>query len=155
MKEPEEIVEARVVALIAAAMPSVQVVGALSPVEEDQKSVEDTSVSVFVDLAEQSLDFRGPNVPLVLSVRATVHFANADEATGAGFRDACRALRSALIPLLGDGCAALDCDGFSCDAFVLNSTATSFDADAELGGMAKTYTATVKGRYTQKEQANG
>ena len=88
MKEPEEIVEARVVALIAAAMPSVQVVGALSPVEEDQKSVEDTSVSVFVDLAEQSLDFRGPNVPLVLSVRATVHFANADEATGAGFRDA-------------------------------------------------------------------
>ena len=151
MKEPEEIVEARVVALIAAAMPSVQVVGALSPVEEDQKIVEDTSVSVFVDLAEQSLDFRGPNVPLVLSVRATVHFANSDEATGAGFRDACRALRAALLPLLGDGCAALDGDGFSCDAFILNSTATSFDADAELGGMAKTYTATVNGRYTEKE----
>lgn len=151
MKEPEEIVEARIVALIAAAMPSVQVVGALSPVAEDQKLVEDTSVSVFVDLAEQSLDFRGPNVPIVLSVRSTVHFANADEATGAGFRDACRALRAALLPLLGDGCSALDVDGFSCDAFVLNSTATSFDADAELGGMAKTYTATVKGRYTEKE----
>ncbi len=152
MMEPEEIVEARVVALIAAALPSVQVVGALAPVAEDPKRAEDTSVSVFVDLAEQSLDFTGPNVPLVLSVRATVHFANADEATGAGFRDACRALRAALLPLLGDGCAALDGDGFSCDAFVLNSTATSFDADAELGGMAKTYTATVNGRYTPKEQ---
>lgn len=151
MKEPEEIVEARIVALIAASMPHVQVVGALAPVDEGQKHSDDTSVSVFVDLAEQTIDFIGPNVPLVLSVRATVHFANADEATGAGFRDACRALRAALLPLLGDGCAALDGDGFSCDAFVLNSTATSFDADAEPGGMAKTYTATVNGRYTPKE----
>lgn len=154
MMEPEEIVEARVVALIAAALPSMQVVGALAPVAEGPKRADDTSVSVFVDLAGQSLDFTGPNVPLVLSVRATVRFANADEATGAGFRDACRALRAALLPLLGDGCAALDGDGFSCDAFVLNSTETSFDADAdaELGGMAKTYTATVNGRYTPKEQ---
>lgn len=152
MKEPEEIVEARIVALLSAALPSVQVVGALTPVAENPKTAGDTSVSVFVDLAEQPLDLTGPNVPLVLSVRATVHFANADEATGAGFRDLCRTVRSALLPLLGDGCAALDGDGWSCDAFVLGSTSTSFDADAELGGMAKTYNATVSGRYTAKEQ---
>ncbi len=152
MKEPEEIVEARIVALLAAALPSVQVVGALTPVAGNPKTAGDTSVSVFVDLAEQPLDLTGPNVPLVLSVRATVHFADADEATGAGFRDACRAVRAALLPLLGDGCAALDGNGWSCDAFVLGSTSTSFDAGADLGGMAKTYNATVSGRYTEKEQ---
>lgn len=151
MKEPEEIIEARVVALLSAALPSVQVVGALTPVEDDPKRSDDTFVSVFVDLAEQSLDFIGPNVPLAFSVRATMHFADADDPTGAGFRDACRALRAALLPLLGDGCAALDGDGFSCDAFIINSTSTTFDADADLGGMAKTYTATVNGRFTQQE----
>lgn len=153
MKEPEEIVEARIVALLAAALPSVQVVGALTPVEEGtEKTAGDTSVSVFVDLADQPLDFTGPNVPLAFSVRATAHFARPDDASGAGFRDLCRALRAALLPLLGDGCGALDGDGFSCDAFVLGSTSTSFDADADLGGMAKTYNATVSGRYTEKEQ---
>lgn len=151
MKEPEEIVEARIVALLSAALPSVQVVGALTPVADDPRRSDDTFVSVFVDLAEQSLDFIGPNVPLALSVRATVHFADADDPTGAGFRDACRAFRSALLPLLGDGCGALGGDGFLCDAFVLNSTSTAFDADAELGGMAKTYSATVSGRFTSKE----
>ena len=151
MKEPEEIVEARIVALLSAALPSVKVVGALTPVEDDAKTADDTSVSVFVDLAEQSIDFIGPDVPILLSARATVHFANADEATGAGFRDICRAVRTALIPFLGDGCGALDGDGFLCDAFVLNSTSTAFDADAEFGGMAKTYSATVSGRFTSKE----
>lgn len=148
MKEPEEVVEAKVAALVAAALPSVQVVGALSPVGDAPKSSADTSVSVFVDLAEQSLDFAGPNVPIRLSVRATVHFASADDAGGAGFRDACRAVRAALLPLLGDGCAALSADGFECDAFTLDSTSTSFDGDADLGGMAKAYNATVCGRIT-------
>lgn len=151
MKEPEEIVEARLIALVAAALPGVKVVGALSPVDGVERTVADTSVSIFVDLAEQSLDFTGPNLPIALSARVSVHFANADDASGAGFRDTCRAVRAALLPLLGDGCAALDADGFECDAFTLDATSTAFDADADVGGMAKTYTATVKGRYTAKE----
>ena len=118
MKEPEEIVEARIVALLSAALPSVQVVGALTPVADDPRRSDDTFVSVFVDLAEQSLDFIGPNVPLVFSVRATVHFANADEATGAGFRDACRAIRAALLPLLGDGCGDFGTDAGGLGGFV-------------------------------------
>ena len=151
MKEPEEIVEARLIALVAAALPGVKVVGALSPVDVAERTVADTSVSIFVDLAEQSLDFTGPNLPIALSARASVHFANADDASGAGFRDTCRAVRAALLPLLGDGCAALDADGFECDAFTLDATSTTFDADSDVGGMAKTYTATVKGRHTAKE----
>lgn len=151
MKEPEEIVEARLMEVVAAALPGVKVVGALSPVDVAERTVADTSVSIFVDLAEQSLDFTGPNLPIALSARVGVHFANADDASGAGFRDTCRAVRAALLPLLGDGCAALDADGFECDAFTLDATSTTFDADADVGGMAKTYTATVKGRYTAKE----
>lgn len=151
MKEPEEIVEARLMEVVAAALPGVRVVGALSPVDGAERTVSDTSVSIFVDLAGQSLDFKGPNLPITLSVRASVHFANADDASGAGFRDVCRAVRSALLPLLGDGCAALDADGFECDAFTLDSTSTSFDADTDVGGMAKTYNATVSGRMTGKE----
>lgn len=151
MKEPEEIVEARLIEVVAAALPEVRVVGALSPVDGAARAVADTSVSIFVDLAGQPLDFTGPNLPVELSVRASVHFANADDASGAGFRDACRAVRAALRQLLGDGCAALDADGFACDAFTLDSTSTSFDADAEVGGMAKTYNATVSGRMTGKE----
>ena len=151
MKEPEEIVEAGLVEVVSAALPGVKVVGALSPVDDAVRTVADTSVSVFVDLAEQSLDFTGPNLPIALSARVSVHFANADDASGAGFRDTCRAVRAALLPLLGDGCAALDADGFECDAFTLDATSTAFDADPDVGGMAKTYTATVKGRYTAKE----
>lgn len=149
MTEPEETVEAKLIELVSAALPGVKVVGALSPVAADsERTVADTSVSIFVDLAGQGLDFTGPNLPITLSVRATVHFANADDPSGAGFRDSCRALRTALLPLLGDGCAALSADGFECDAFVLDSTSTSFDADSDVGGMAKTYNATVSGRTT-------
>lgn len=151
MKEPEEIVEARLIELVSAALPDVQVVGALSPVDGAERTAADTSVSIFVDLAGQSLDFRGANLPVELSARVSVHFANADDASGAGFRDTCRAVRSALLPLLGDGCSALGADGFECDAFVLDSTSTTFDTDAETGGMAKTYNATVSGRMTGKD----
>ncbi len=151
MKEPEEIVEAGLIEVVSAALPGVKVVGALSPADDAVRTVADTSVSIFVDLAEQSLDFTGPNLPMTLSARMCVHFANADDASGAGFRDTCRALRAALLPLLGDGCAALNADGFECDAFTLDSTSTSFDTDADTGGMAKTYSATVSGRTTRKD----
>lgn len=155
MIEPEEIIEAKIAALVAAALPSVDVIGALSPVPEgEQKNSPDTYVSVFADIASQDLDFQGPGVPFAYSVRVTVHYANADDATGVGFRDACRAVRSALAALLGDGCAALDGNGFSCDAFMLTSTSTALDANAENGGIAKTYNATVNGRFTPEQETN-
>ena len=152
MTEPEEVIEARIVALLAEAAPEIDVIGALTPVPEgEQKNSPDTYISVFADVASQDLDYRGGGVPFTCSIRVTVHYSTADDATGAGFRDACRSVRSALAALMGDGCSALDGGGFSCDAFTLGSTSTAVDADAELGGMAKTYNATVNGRFTQQE----
>ena len=153
MIEPEEIIEAKLVALLAAALPDVDVIGALSPVPEgEQKLSPDTYVSVLADIASQDLDWKGPGVPCTYSVRVVVHYANADDKSGAGFRDSCRAVRSALVPLLGDGCAALDGDGFSCDAFTLDSTNTSQDFAADSGGMVKTYNATVNGRFNPQQE---
>jgi len=151
MTEPEEIIEAKIVALLADALPSVDVIGALSPVSDgEQKLSPDTYVAVFADVASQDLDWRGPGVPFTYSVRVAVHYANADSACGAGFRDACRAVRSTLVMLLGDGCSALDGDGFECDGFTLDSTNTSQDFAAENGGMTKTYNATVTGRHKKE-----
>ena len=153
MIEPEEIIEAKLVALLAAALPDVDVIGALSPVPEgEQKLSPDTYVSVFADIASQGIDWTGPGTPFAYSVRIVVHYANADDKSGAGFRDSCRAVRAALAPLLGDGCAALDGDGFSCDAFTLDSTNTSQDFAADSGGMVKTYNATVNGRFNPQQE---
>ena len=153
MVEPEEIIEAKLVALLAAALPDVDVIGALSPVPEgEQKFSPDTYVSVFADVASQDLDWKGPGVPCTYAVRVVVHYANADDKSGAGFRDSCRAVRAALAPFLGDGCAALDGDGFSCDAFMLDSTNTSQDFAADFGGMVKTYNATVNGRFNPQQE---
>lgn len=153
MTEPEEIIEARLVALLSDALPSVDVIGALSPVPEgEQKLSPDTYVAVFADVASQDIDWQGPGVPFTYSVRVAVHYANADSACGAGFRDACRAVRSALAGLLGDRCAALDGDGFECDAFTLDSTNTSQDFAADSGGMVKTYNATVNGRFNPQQE---
>ena len=159
MVEPEEVIEAKVVALLAAALQDVDVIGALSPVPEgEQKLSPDTYVSVFADIASQDLDWKGPGVPCTYSVRIVVHYANADDKSGAGFRDSCRAVRAALATLLGDGCAALDGDGFSCDAFILDGTTTALEALGDSEGMNKTYNATVTGRYnptTETEATNG
>lgn len=153
MVEPEEVIEAKLVALLAAALPDVDVIGALSPVPEgEQKLSPDTYVSVFADIASQNLDWKGPGLPCTYSVRVVVHYADADDKSGAGFRDSCRAVRAALVPLLGDGCAALDGDGFSCDAFTLDGTNTSQDFAADSGGMVKTYNATVKGRFNPQQE---
>lgn len=149
MTEPEEIIEARLIELVQGVLADVDVIGALSPVPDgEQKQSPDTYVSVFADLASQNLDWRGAGVPCTYAVRLTVHFAAADDATGAGFRDTCRKVRRALHALTGDGCMGLDGSGFSCDAFVLDSTSTAIDQDSESGGMAKTYNATVTGRFT-------
>lgn len=150
MTEPEEIIEAHLITILAAAVPSMDVVGALSAVPSgEQKLSADSYISVFVDVASQQIDWRGPGVPFTYSARVTIHFANADDASGAGFRDSCRSVRSALAPLLGDGCSALDGGGFSCDEFILDSTQTAMDADAETGGMAKTYSFTISGRLSE------
>ena len=156
MTEPEETIEAKLISALAAAVPAVDVIGALSAVPEgEQKLSADTYISVFVDVASQDLDWRGPHVPFTYSARVTVHYAHADDATGVGFRDTCRAVRAALSPLLGDGCAALSGDGFACDEFILNTTQTAMDTDAETGGMAKTYTFTISGRSSEVNTNQG
>lgn len=153
MIEPEEIIEAKLVAILAAALPDVDVSGALSSVPDgEQKLSSDTYVFVFADVASQDLDWKGPGIPCTYSVRVVVHYADADDKSGAGFRDSCRAVRAALVPLLGDGCAALDGDGFSCDAFTLDSTNTLHDFAADSGGMVKTYNATVNGRFNPQQE---
>lgn len=154
MKEPEEIIEARLIKLMQGVLADVDVIGALSPVPDgEQKQSPDTYVSVFVDLSSQNLDWRGGNVPCSFSARLTVHYANADDATGCGFRDTCRAVRTALFALTGDGCEDLNADGFKCDQFTLDSTST-IDEMSEVGGMAKTYNATLTGRITTRKEDN-
>ena len=61
--------------------------------EGEQKLSPDTYVSVFADVASQNLDWKGPGVPCSYSVRVVVHYANADDKSGAGFRDACAGSR--------------------------------------------------------------
>ena len=154
MKEPEEIIEARLIELVQGVLSDVDVIGAISPVPDgEQKQSPDTYVSVFVDLSSQNLDWRGGNVPCSFSARLTVHYANADDATGCGFRDTCRSVRNALFALTGDGCESLNTDGFKCDQFTLDSTST-VDEMAEIGGMAKTYNATLAGRITTRKEDN-
>ena len=155
MKEPEEIIEARMIELVQSALPDVDVIGALSPVPDgEQKQSPDTYVSVFVDLSSQNLDWRGAKVPCTFSARITVHYANADDATGCAFRDTCRSVRSALFALAGDACVGLNADGFKCDQFILDSTSTALDQELDSGGMAKTYNATIIGRITTRKEDN-
>ena len=154
MKEPEEIIESQLLTILAAAVPELDTIGALSPCEVgEEKLAADTHIDVFVDQSAQGIDWKGPGVPCTYSVRVAVHYARADDKTGEGFRNVCRCVRTTLSALLGDGCAALDGEGFYCDAFTLDSTSTTPDFASDEGGMSKTYNATVAGRYipTQEE----
>lgn len=152
MKEPEEIIEVAVIELLTAVLPDIDVIGALSPVPEgEQKKSPDTYIAVFVDLDGVVSAYKSPRMPSRYALKVTVHYANADDATGTGFRDTCRAVRNALICLGGDGCTGLNRDGMECDNFELESTETALDKDAEVGGIAKTYNATMTGRITDKE----
>lgn len=151
--EPEEIIEARLTELIAAAMPGWDVIGALAAAPEGRmKELPDTRVTVAVDVASQDLDWTGPGVPRTYTARVAVRCSNADDVTGGMFRDACRTVRDALRGLLGDGCAAMDAGGFSCDAFVLAGTETAQDLSADSGGSTKTYNATVTGRFKPQQE---
>ncbi|MBQ6140813.1 MAG: hypothetical protein IJI54_05950 [Kiritimatiellae bacterium] len=150
--EPEEIVEARLVTALQAALPGFVVVGVLSPFPAGTvKETPDTYVSVVVDIADQNIDWKGPG-PFTYSAGVTVHVADPDDPTGKTFRDMCRAVRAVLGGFLGDGCAALDGDGFSCDSFMLGATQTRRESVDNYTETAKTYPATLVGRYTPQTQ---
>lgn len=149
MIEPEETIEAKLVSALRAAVPEIDVIGALAPCEQGElKLAANSSISVYVDLASQDLDWVGPGVPCTYSTRIVLAVAFSDDKTGALFRDSARKVRGALAAFAGDGCAAMDGDGFECDAFIMDSTNTSLDAGDGSGVMKKTYNATVKGRFT-------
>jgi hypothetical protein len=153
MTEPEEIIESKLVALLAASGAGIDVLGALAPApSHTEKKSPDTYISVFVDQSSQDMDWEGPGVPCTYSARVGVHVSNADDKTGALFRDACRAVRGALAALTGDDCKTLGDDGFHCDSFVLGETQTALESFADSFGMAKTYNATVKGRFTPQTE---
>lgn len=156
MTEPEEIIEARFAALIAAAVPGVAVVGLLTPSEPGtEKTAPDTRISIAADVDEQSFDSRVANVPYRFTVRITVRVALADDASGILFRDTCRAVYGAIHGILGDGCSAVSADGFTCDGVVREPTATTIDTSAnnENSAWTKTYPLAVTGRYSEPPSA--
>jgi len=147
--EPEELIEASLVSRLASAC-TIPVEGVLTPASAGSvKSLSaDTFVGVKVDQSSQDGDY-AYRAPMTYSATATVHFALADDADGSSFRDECRAVRAALLALIGDRCSALNVsDAFVCDAFALDSTSTNFDG-GESPVYTKSYTATIKGRIIQ------
>lgn len=160
MIEPEEVIETKVVDILGAANPGFAAIGALAPSPEGTEKVAPLShIGVFADLAAQDLDWKGPGCPCTYSVRVAVRVAFADDKSGAKFRAACRVVRGALAALTGDGCAALDGDGFNCDAFLLDTTATTLGSIGDGEDQYKTYTATIHGRFipptNETEALNG
>lgn len=152
MKEPEEIIEELMVEVLSNALPDIDTIGALSPVPEgEQKKSADTYIAVFVDFEEPLNAYKSPLMPCTYSLRITVHYANADDATGAEFRDTCRAVRNVITSFCGDKCVNMNGNGFECDDFGLTNTQTALDQDADIGGIAKTYTVSLTGRITNKE----
>ena len=150
MKEPEEIIESQLLTILAAAVPELDTIGALTPCEVgEMKLSEHSNISIFVDL-----DFKGPGTPCHYTVRIVVKVAFDDDKDGHLFLTATRRVRAALNALTGDDCAAINSDGFRCSSFMLSPTNTTIDAADGSGAMSKTYNATVAGRYippTQEE----
>jgi len=148
MIEPEETIEAKLVYALRAAVPEIDVIGALAPCEQgDLKLAANSCISVFVDLASQDLDWIGPGVPCTYSARVVLKVDFSDDKTGALFRDSAHQVRGALAAFTGDGCAAMSGDGFACDEFIMDSTNTVLGAGDGSGAISKTYNATVKGRF--------
>jgi len=147
--EPEELLESALVTRLTYAC-SIPVEGVLAPVSAGTvKGLSaDTFVGVKVDQSSQDGDY-AYRAPMTYSATVTVHFSLADEASGASFRDECRAVRASLLALTGDGCSALDvASAFSCGEFLLDSTSTNFEG-GENPVYTKAYTATIKGRIIQ------
>ena len=151
--EPEERIEAAIVAILAAHC-TVAVEGALTPADEGSvRTIDDDSlVSVVVDQQSQDLDFRGNRVPHTYRAQVSIRYSMADDPNAAKFREECRRVRAALLSLTGDDCANLGADGFACDEFMIDSTSTTFEGGDNPCNV-KTYSATVKGRIinTQTE----
>ena len=151
--EPEERIEAAIVAILAAHC-TVAVEGALTPSDEGSvRTIDDDSlVSVVVDQQSQDLAFRGPRVPHTYRAQVSIRYSMADDPNAAKFREECRRVRAALLSLTGDDCANLGADGFACDEFMIDSTSTTFEGGDNPCNV-KTYSATVKGRIinTQTE----
>lgn len=151
--EPEERIEAAIVAILAAHC-TVAIEGALTPSDEGSvRTIDDDSlVSVVVDQQSQDLDFRGPRVPHTYRAQVSIRYSMADDPNAAKFREECRRVRAALLSLTGDDCANLGADGFACDEFMIDSTSTTFEGGDNPCNV-KTYSATVKGRIinTQTE----
>lgn len=151
--EPEERIEAALVAILAAHC-TVAVEGALTPADEGSvRTIDDDSiVSVVVDQQSQDLDFRGNRVPHTYRAQVSIRYSMADDPNAAKFREECRRVRAALLSLTGDDCANLGAEGFACDEFMIDSTSTTFEGGGNPCNV-KTYSATVKGRIinTQTE----
>ena len=149
--EPEERIEAAIVAILAAHC-TVAVEGALTPSDEGSvRTIDDDSlVSVVVDQQSQDLDFRGPRVPHTYRAQVSIHYSMADDPSAAKFREECRRVRAALLSLTGDDCVDLGADGFACDEFMVDSTSTTFEG-GENPCNVKSYTATLRGRVTNTE----
>lgn len=151
--EPEERIEAALVAILAAHC-TVAVEGALTPADEGSvRTIDDDSlVSVVVDQQSQDLDFRGNRVPHTYRAQVSIRYSMADDPNAAKFREECRRVRAALLSLTGDDCANLGAAGFACDEFMIDSTSTTFEGGDNPCNI-KTYSATVKGRIinTQTE----
>ena len=151
--EPEERIEAAIVAILAAHC-TVAVEGALTPSDDGSvRTIDDDSlVSVVVDQQSQDLDFRGPRVPHTYRAQVSVRYSMADDPNAAKFREECRRVRAAILSLTGDDCTNLRADGFACDEFMIDYTSTTFEGGDNPCNV-KTYSATVKGRIinTQTE----
>lgn len=155
MTEPEEIIEAHLVAALQAAEIPLEVVGALAVVDPGEEKIAPLSyVGVAVDVTSQDIDWKGPGCPYTYSARIAVRVAFADDPTGVIFRDTARLVRSAIAPFQGDGCSGLDGDGFSCDEFLLDGTTTTLETMGEGEGMSKAYSATVIGRFNNNTNNN-
>jgi len=152
--EPEELLEASIVALLAASC-TIPVEGMVAPATEGTAKhlTADTFVGVKVDQASQDGDYTH-RAPMTYAATVTVHYALADDADGSGFRDECRRVRAALSALCGDGCSAVDvANAFECNEFMLDSTSTDF-VNGDNPTNTKAYTATVKGRTIHTTNTN-
>ena len=149
MIEPEEIIESGLISALSAAVPSLDVLGILTPCDPGvQKLSGDSCISVLVNIASQMMDWEeGAGLPRTYSVRVVLRVAQADDKTGTLFRDSARAIRGALCAFLGGGCAGLNSSGFYCDSFVLDSTESSLEIGTETNTFVKAYNAIVTGRY--------
>ena len=145
--EPEELIETKLVAIIAQALPAFSVEGTIAPgLAGDVKTCDDSYVNVKVDQNEPLLHSKTPLTPTSYAVTVAVHCTFADDKDGNLFRDTCRKVRDALNHLQGDGCALVTSEAWRCDDFVIDSTKTDLEESESGEGMVKNYNCTIWGK---------